>query len=260
MGFRENLLKKIEIQQLSRQVRSSIVPNDSTQRIDLAAMRQLLDMGPYHYRRERDLDLYCENESDAPQKIIVLDNELKIYNTSVEDVALRKSPTIKEMVNIRNAIKILNDKAVVLNRKEETVMIVSAQLIDALDLSFTAADIDALVKDGGEALENNYTDGVVEILSLFAELLGYKKAPKAFRAVHHHIWGALQKKGPGEVFFGPIVLFSLVRNSVLLLQKPINSLDKAALKGFQQICKGEAGGDLSGEKVFEKLKETVLAK
>lgn len=260
MGFRENLLKKIEIKQLTGQVLGSIVPNDSSKRIDLDAMRRLLEMGPYHYRRERDLDLYCENAGDDRQMIIVLDNELKIYHTDVEDVALRKSPTTKEMVNIRNAIKILNDKKVVVSRKGDTVQQVRSRLIDALDLSFSATDIEALVKDGSDALQNNYADGVVETLSLFAELLGYKKASKSFRLAHHQAWGKLKKGRPGEVIFGPAVLFSLVRNSVAILHQAISSLDKEGLNRFQQVAKGEIDGDHSGADVFEYLRKEVMAK
>lgn len=236
----------------------SIAPNDSSRRIDIEAMRQLLEMGPYFYRRERDLDLFCENEGDDRQKIILLDNELKTYHTSVDDVALRKSPTTKEMISIRNAIKILNDKAVVVSRKGETLQQVKSRLIDALDLSFTPADIDALVQDGNDTLKNNYAEGVVEILTIFAELLGYQKAPKTFQLAHHQIWGISHKKGPGEWVFGPAVIFSMIRNTLSLHEKPVSTKDKAALKHFQQIGKGKAQGDINGESVFGYLKSAVI--
>lgn len=259
MSFRDNLLKKIEIKQLSRQVLGSIVPNDSSKRIDLESMRRLLELGPYHYHKVRDLDLYCENENEAPQKIIVLDNELKTYHSSIEDVALRKSPTIKEMISIRNAIKILNDKAVVIRRKADTVQDVRSGLINALDLSFSTADIDALVKDGSDALKNNYAEGVVAILALFAELLDYHNAPKTFQMLHHQIWAKRVKKSSGEIQFGPMILFSLMRNRLTLVEKPLSSSDKAGLKRLQQIGKGDAMGDINGEMVFESLKGSVLA-
>ncbi len=259
MGFRDNLLKKIKIQQIARQVEQSINPADSSRRIDIEAMRQLLEMGPYAYRRQRDLDLYCENESDDRQSIIVLDNELKIYNTDVQDVALRKSPTIKEMLNIRNAIKILNDSSVVISRKADTVQTVRRRLIEALDLSFTAADIEAMAKDGKEALKNSYAEGVVEILSLFAELLGYPPAPRIFQLPHHHIWGVPTKGRGGEILLGPAVMFGLMHHRVALFEKPVSSLKKADLERFQKIAKGETEGDAAGEKVFERLKETVLS-
>jgi len=41
----------------------------------------------------RDLDLYVADTGTAVQKILVLDNELPIYRTTVADVAMRKSPT-----------------------------------------------------------------------------------------------------------------------------------------------------------------------
>jgi hypothetical protein len=73
---------------------------------------------PWSRRQERDLVLFLETDGPGQTRILVLDNDLSIYNTSVDDVVLRKSPTVKEMVNIRNAIKILNDKDVVTSKKE----------------------------------------------------------------------------------------------------------------------------------------------
>lgn len=254
MGFRENLLKKIEIKRLADSVVRSINPTDSTKRIDLDAMRQLMVLGNYGYQKERDLDLYRLNDRD----LLLLDNELKIYSTTVADVALRKSPTIKEMVSIRNAIKILNDKDVVIRRKEETVRFVQRALIDGLDLSFTPADIASMAEDGIQALQNKYAEGVVEILTLFAELLGFDKAPKAFQAAHHHIWGGLTKSDRGERLFGPVVIFSLMNNALKMYPHRINSNDKAAMDRFRQIVKGEIDADVADHHVLERLKQMVL--
>jgi hypothetical protein len=254
MGFRENLLKKIEIKRLADRVVRSINPTDSTKRIDLDAMRQLMALGDYSYQKERDLDLYRLND----RHLLLLDNELKIYNTTVADVALRKSPTIKEMVSIRNAVKILNDKDVVIRRKEETVRYVQTDLIDGLDLSFTPADIASMAEDGIQALENKYAEGVVEIMTLFAELLGFDKAPKAFQTAHHHIWGRLTKSDRGEHLFGPVVIFSLMNNTLKMHPHSINSNDKAALNHFRQIVKGEIDTDFADNQVLERLKRMVL--
>jgi hypothetical protein len=256
MGFRENLLKKIQINQLAEIVMRSMGSPDSGRRIDREAMRSLLAMGDYRYRKERDLDLYFLNENE----ILALDNELKIYRASAEDIALRKSPTIKEMVSIRNAIKILNDKKVVVNRKADTVERIQRELIGMLDLSFTAADIESLARDGSQALENGYVEGVIEILNLFAELLGYQNAPEIFQIAHHHIWGALTRQGEGQMRFGPLVMFGLINNTLKMIQQPINSLDKDALKFLQQAAKGEVNADVSEIKVWEALKKAVLEK
>ena len=179
MGFRENWLKKIEINALAQSVLQTMGPPESGRRIDLNDMRRLIEMGPYELHRERDLEMYFMNAPDPPPHILVLDNELKIYRTTVADVALRKSPTVKEMISIRNAVKILNDKDVVICRKGDTVERIRRELIDNLDLSYGPDDIQALVNDAMAAINNNYTDGLAEAAMLFAELLGYQAAPNA---------------------------------------------------------------------------------
>jgi hypothetical protein len=256
MGFRENLLKKIQINQLADTILRSMGPTDSGQRMDRDAMRRLLEMGDYHYQKERDLDLYVLNQKE----FLALDNELKIYRTTAEDIALRKSPTVKEMVSIRNAIKILNDKDVVVSRKAETVVRIQKELIETLDLSFAAADIESLAADGSEALKNGYAEGIIEILSLFAELLGFQKAPKIFQLSHHHIWGALEQPRAEELRFGPLVMFGLIHNSLKMIQEPISSLDKESLEHFHQIAKREDYAGPVGDKVWDDLKKAVLEK
>ena len=256
MGFRENLLKKIQIEELAQGILHSIDPQDSAKRMDREAMRRLLEMGPYQYRKERDLDLYMLNEAE----ILALDNELKIYRTTAEDIGLRKSPTVKEMVSFRNAIKILNDKDVVVSRKADTVLRIRSELVAALDLSFTAADIESLAADGSEALNNGYAEGVVEILSLFAELLHFQKAPKIFQVSHHQTWGALERPRDGEWRFGPLVMFDRMHNSLKMIEAPVSSLDKGALEKFHQAAKSADYADLASDKVWQALQKAVLEK
>lgn len=256
MGFRENLIQKIQIKRLADTIMGSIHPTDSTRRIDRDAMRQLLEKGPYSHQKERDLDLYLLND----QHILVLDNELKIYNTTVEDVGLRKSPTVKEMISIRNAIKILNDKDVVMSRKGDTVARIHQELLQSLDLSYDAADITSMATDGLEALKNNDTDGIVEILTLFAELLEFKKAGKTFGAHHHHIWGKTVTSPQGGIRFGPAIIHDLMHNSLKMIQTPINSSNKEGVHRFHQVVKGKIEPDLANTEVFKALKQAVLDK
>ena len=109
MSFKENLLKKIEIDKMAQQVIVSMGPPDSGRRIDKTIMRNLLEMTDYSYKRKRDLDLYIEDMDAEKTRILVLDNDLAIYHTSVYDVAMRKSPTEKEMMKPYNTVKILKD-------------------------------------------------------------------------------------------------------------------------------------------------------
>jgi len=260
MPFKENLLKKIRIKQLARQVLASVGPAESGQKIDKDAMRSLLELSPYQHQHERDLDLYIEKDQGGPERILVLDNELPIYRTTVEDVLVRKSPYIKEMTKIRNIVKILKDSDVKVSRKEESVKAVEKECIDRLDLTFEAGDIEKMTEEGISAFENGYADGVKESLALFSELLGYQPAPAAFRVRHHEIFGALAEKPAGEHIYGPIVVFSLVDNSLRLISDPISSLDKSKLEYFQQVVQGNEKAPVEGNEVFMYLGREVLGK
>jgi hypothetical protein len=117
MAFRENLLRKVQIDQLSSRVHATIGAVGSEVKLDKEAMRQLLSLSPYAPQRVRDLDLYVEDTGTPVKQILVLDNELPIYRTTVADVAMRKSPTVGEMAKIWNIVKILKDSDVKISRK-----------------------------------------------------------------------------------------------------------------------------------------------
>jgi len=261
MGFKENLLKKIEIDGITAEVSRSMrftKGSDGPPRINLQAMKQLLDMAPYTYSKERDLDLYIQDQDQGKPDILVLDNELKVYHTDVADVALRKSPTVKEMVSIRNAIKILNDKDVVVSAKADTLQRVHDQLIDGLDLAFTPADIEAIADDGVQSLKNSYAEGVVESLTLLGELLGWQPAPKPFQFAHYYVSGAVERKSSMETVMGPMVLYGRMHNTLQLLRSPVSTQDRTAMERVEQITTNEARPDCEGADVFNAIKEMVL--
>ena len=258
MSFKENLVKKIQIKQLSRKVLQSIGPAESGLKIDKEAMRNLLEMGPYQYQKARDLDLYIEQPDDGQSIILVLDNELPIYKTTVEDVVMRKSPYTKEMLNIRNIIKILKDSDVKLSRKEASVKFVQKKCIDRLDLTYKESDIATMAKEGSDSLENGYTDGVMESLSLFSELLGYQSPPKAFRVPHHEIFGAVSEKAGSEILYGPVVALSRADNSLRIIKDQVSNLDKAKIDFYQKVILGKEKAAVEGPEVFRYLKEEVL--
>jgi hypothetical protein len=258
MAFKENLLTKIRVDQLADQVLASIGPAGSEAKLDKNAMRQLLALSPYVHRRERDLDLYVQATDSADQNILVLDNELPIYRTTVEDVAMRKSPELGEMVKIRNIIKILKDSDVKISRKADSLKAVQAECIARLDLAFTAADIDDIRRDGIASLESSYAEGVNESLQLFAELLGYRPPPKPFTVPHSTIYASMYRKESGEHVIGPAVIFSLVHNALRLTEDQFGSLDKARVEQFHAIVAGKEGAAAQGAAVFEYLRNLVL--
>ena len=180
MSFRDNLLKKIEIDKNAKAVLDSIGPAGSVHKVDKTSMIYLLDRAAYRYEKKRDLDLYYKEQDDGKKRIVVLDNDLSIYHTTIDDVVIRKSPYVKEMISIRNVIKILNDTDVVVSKKEASVRAIQKESVDALDLSFDESDLEEIQKSGTEALAISNSEGVMEALLLFCEILGYVTPPKSF--------------------------------------------------------------------------------
>ena len=258
MSFKENLLKKIKIDNMCRQVIASIGPSGSSRKIDKKIMRNLLDLTDYTYKRKRDLDLYIEDIDTEKTRILVLDNDLAIYHTSVYDVAMRKSPTVKEMMNPFNVVKILKDTDVVMSKKEDSVKTIQQECIAKLNLSFTASDLDEIAKDGLASLENGYAEGVIECIDLFAEILQYQNASKAFRVGHHKVVGALIKKESGEEMFGPMVLYSLIHNTLKLIDHQIGSFDRQGIEFVQHVATGKKKASVEGADVFQYLKTAAL--
>ena len=258
MSFKENLLKKIKIDKMAIKVINSLRPPDSGRKFDKQTMRSLLEMGSYQFIHDRDLDFYILQENDGLKRILVLDNGLAIYNTTVEDVVLRKSPTVKEMLNIRNIIKILNDKDVVISKKEKSVKTIQKECIDMIDLSYNASDIEEIEKDGAAALERGDVDGVIEGLTLFAELLEYSPPPKAMKTRDHYVIGALSKGKNNEDLWGPIVMYSLTYNLIKLIDGQISSLDKGKIELMHQIAIGKEKASKEGPGVFNYLKKRLL--
>ncbi|MEE4113610.1 MAG: hypothetical protein V2I40_12400 [Desulfobacteraceae bacterium] len=259
MSYKDNLLRKIEIDRLARTIADAIGPVDSGKRIDKTVLATLMTFFPWSRREERDLVLFLETDGPGKTRILVMDNDLTIYHTSVEDVVLRKSPTVKEMVNIRNAIKILNDKDVVISKKAASLKTIQELCIGELDLRFTPSDIDGIAREGAASLENGYAQGVQESLMLFAELLGLAPAPKAFSLNHHDLYGQVGEKPGGETTFGPLVMFSLVHHTLTFLESPLSNRDKGRFDTLKAVASGEADASASGPAVFDLMRSMVLA-
>jgi hypothetical protein len=257
MSFKENLLQKIKIDKMAKQVIASIGPVESGRKVDKKIMRSLLEMASHTYKRKRGLDLFIKDVDVEKTRILVLDNDLAIYNTSVYDVAMRKSPTVKEMMNPFNVVKILKDTDVVISKKEESVKTIQKECIDRLDLSYDESDLDELAREGTASLEREYADGVMESIDLFAEILGYTAPPKAFRIGHHKIVGALNQKESGEDIFGPMVLYSIIHNTIKLIDQRIVSIDREKVEFVQQIAAGSKQAPFEGSSVFQYLKKTA---
>jgi len=258
MGFKENLKRKIDIDRLAARVVESVSGGpDSTRRIDKPAMRQLLEAAGWQVRHERDLELYLPPKDEA-DLVLVLDNDLPLYRTTVDDVALRKSPTVKEMVSIRNIRRILNDGDVVVSKKAATVDRFRSAAVARLDLNYTAADVSAIAFDGAASLDSRYPEGVIEALDLLAQLLGWQPPPTAFASVHHHICGRLERRD-GGIHYGPLAVFSRVHNRLWFVDRPLNVADRDDAAYFQHVLQAKARVAAEGLEAFKALAAAVPA-
>ena len=262
MGFKENLLKKIEIDKLASQVAAMVEPQADAAKFDKASARRFIEMGgfPRVEPEHRDLELYVLEDDAEEKTIVVLDNGLAIYRTTIDDVALRKSPTVKEMISFRNARKILSDNDVRVSKRKDSVYTMKKMLIDGLDLSYTDADIDGIAYEGAASLEGKDGDGVIQSLALFSEILGFKKAPKLFQAPHYEIQGNFEKGAGGELIFGPAYMYDKMKDSLKFISSTFNSRKEDDLDRYRHILNGEQSADAEVIDVFRQLKQLVLSR
>ena len=255
MSFKKNLLKKIEIDEMTGKILKSIGPIDSGLKLDRQTMRKLLEISSYKYIKERDLDLYIKESKEEKNNILVLDNDLPIYFTTVKDVALRKSPTIKEMISIRNAIKILNDSDVLISKKEESLKTLRKECIDLLDFSFDREDIDEIANQGIISLERGYIEGIKESLALFAEILRFKPVPKTFEVHHYYYYGNIEKKSEGQYMAGVLVIYGIIENSLKLIEDKQTKTTEEIKEFIKSVSAGDAKAKCEGPEVYKHLSE-----
>jgi len=261
MSLKENLKKKILIDRLSKAVSESIGPPGGSRKIDKENMRKLLSFTPFVPEKRRDLELYFRALEPGFGQVLCLDNELPLYsNTNLEDVALRRSPDLREMISIRNAIKILSVKDILLCNGRDAVHYVQDQAIALLDLSFDEKDVDDMAEEGIDALVRTDSEGVMEILELFVELLGYRAVPAAVLVNDYVMFGSHHDVEGGREAFGPIIMYNNKTNILRLMEEPISADDPLANIKIPGVALGDAEPDAEGYEVFKFLKEAALKK
>jgi len=260
MSFKDNLLKKIVLDRMRQRVLSTIGPVGSGRKVDKEAMRALLVSAGYRSLAVRGLELYLPHgtaDGDT-QAIFVLDNDLPVYQSTVGDVSMRKEPTIKEMISIRNAMRILNDSDVVISRKEASVKTVYEEGLTHLDLSFTEADIKQLEYEGRAAVEWKDADSVLESLALFGELLALGPEPAPFRIDHHLIRGRTFRDERGEERFGPAVVYSTGDGVLRWIEERVGLRDREGIQHFRAKALGQRAPDLEGPPVIKHVADEVV--
>ena len=258
MSFKENLLQKTELERLAIKVIASIGTEQARHRIDKEAMRSILELSPYQYLHERDLDLYIKDSGEELKMILVLDNELPIFRSTVKDVVIRRSPRTLEMWKISTIRRILVDSDIKVSAGKESVETVLQDAVAQLDLTFTDGDINDLAREGMAWLAGREAPGVTEILTLFGALLGYERPPKYF-GLDQTISCGIVVAGPDKnEVLGPLVLYRPADNALLWLDKIFSRRDKQQMELLRSIAAGRKSVPVAGDAVFELLKAKVL--
>lgn len=257
MSFKENLRQKILVDRLSQTVIQSIGDVSGGYHVDKDDMRALLAMAGYEAVTRRNLEMYSSDFSREKSRIIVLDNELKAYHTSVDDILVRKEPFLGEMVKLKNIRKILNDSDVVVSSREATVRAIRREILETIDLSFTDTDIEALRREGSDALAQGLTEKMTEILELFAEILDlyapYTSTPGDLVAYGY------RRESEGDFKFGPVYLYNLSQNVLQYYDLALSATDSKRPKTYKELAYGKTAPEMEGDAVLDDLKEKALA-
>ncbi len=258
ISFRENLLQKIELEKLAFKVIASIGTGQAPHPINKEAMRNLLELSSYQYHRERDLDLYVKPDEGELKLILVLDNELPIFRSTVKDVVTRRSPRTLEMWKISTIRHILVDSDIKMSTSEESVETILKDAAAQLDLTYTDKDIEDLAREGMAWLAGGDANGVSTILALFGALLGYQKPPGYFGLDQTVSYGVSTPGPDNDIILGPLVLYRPAANSLLWIDGVFSRSDRQQVEFLRSVAAGRASVPVTGDAVFQKLQANVL--
>jgi hypothetical protein len=260
MSFKENLKAKIKLDRLYQSLVSTTREPPGRRWLDKELTKELLAMTDFEHKKMRDLHLYIRPLEGVIMEVAVLDNELPIYHTTVDDVTLRKSPYWQQMFSIRNVRKIMNDHDVIASKGKESLKRLHANALALLDLGYTRDDLALLLEDARRGVEQKSIVRMQESFDLFVELLNFQ--PMSLEGLERdlQIFARPKLNGGAVPSFEHLILFD-EENLSLGLKKgafsPQNDLD---LTWVMQYARGEETADLQGIGVFEFLAELAAVK
>jgi len=260
MSFKEDLKAKINLDRLLQKLVSTIREPPGKRWLDKVLTQELLDMTDLKHEKVSYLHLYIRPLEGEIMEVLVFDNELPIYHTTVADVALRKSPYWQQMFSIRNIRKIMNDKDVIISKGKESLKRIHANALALLDLTYTRDDLALLLEDARQGLDQKSIAQIQESFDLFFELLDFQPVSLGVLEQDLQIFAGLKLNGDAVPTFEHLILFD-EENLSLGLKKgafsPENDLDLAWIIKY---ARSEEPADLTGIDVFKFLAELALDK
>ncbi|MGM0418769.1 MAG: hypothetical protein ACQEQS_08615 [Thermodesulfobacteriota bacterium] len=225
-SLKENLKNKAAADFLAAKVRKSLNNNSGVSGIDKKAASAILEMCSYSHVQKRDLDLYIKQNGQS--EVVVLDASLGRYLTEADDVAMRKSPTIKEMLSFRNAKKILGDSDVLKSVKHETLSYLRNLYIDGLNLDMTPAGAEEIIKESIIELDAVDFEKFLKSLLVISEIFKLKYLPLLSKKAGFYIFGQKEQK-ENEPILLMLICFDNKKGDFLFFE---NSIKEKDLKSF----------------------------
>jgi hypothetical protein len=260
MSFKESLKGKIKLDKLLQRLLSTMREPPGKRWLDKVLAQELLDMTDFEHKKVKDLQLYIRPLEGEIMEVLVFDNELPIYHTTLADVALRKSPYWQQMFSIRNIKKIMNDQDVIISKGKESLKRLHAKALALLDLTYSRDDLAPLLEDARQGLEQKSIAQIQESLDLFFELLDFQPVSLEGQEPDLHLFARPKPNGGVVPTFEHLILFN-EETLLLSLNKGAFSPQKdLEVAWVMQCARGEKKADLQGIDVFEFLSELALEK
>jgi hypothetical protein len=260
MSFKENLKAKIRLDRLLQKLVSTIREPPGRWWLDKALTQELLDLTDLKHKKVSNLHLYIRPLEGEIMEVLVFDNELPIYHTTVDDVVLRKSPYWQQMFSIRNVKKIMNHHDVLVSKGKESLNRIHANALALLDLTYSRDDLALLLEDARSGLERKSIEQIQESLDLFVDLLDFE--PLSFGVLEQdlQIFAGPELNGGAVPTFEHLILFDEENLSLGLKKGAFSTENDLDLAWVMQYAQGEKIADLKGIDVFKFLVELALEK
>ena len=260
MSFKENLKAKIGLDGLMLKITSTMRETPGHRRLDKNLTQKLLDMTDFEHLKARDLHLYVRPLEGEIKEVLVFDNELAIYHSTVDDVALRKSPEWKEMFSIKNIRRILNDQDVIVSKGRESLKRIHADALAQLDLSYNREDLEGLIEDVRGGLDQKSLEQIQESFDLFFELVCFQ--PVSLEALEQdiQIFARPKTNGTTSTTLEDPIFFDEENLLVGLKKGSFSPQSDSDLAWVIQYAQGKRTADLEGVEVLEFLAELALEK
>jgi hypothetical protein len=142
----------------------------------------------------------------------------------------------------------------------EALRYVQDRALELLDLRYEANDIEGIADEGIEALARGDSEGVMETLDLFVEMLEYESVPAEVLVNDYVMFGACHKAQNGRESFGPIIMYNDRTNTLRLIKQKVPVDDRIEIDVIPRVALGEQEPGAEGYEAIRFLKNEVLKK